>query len=57
MNPIDYLRLGVEQYLRELPDDEFDGLVELVRPSEDGRQPGGSDRANFANALFSGSGD
>ena len=26
MNPIDYLRLGVEQYLRELPDDEFNEL-------------------------------
>jgi hypothetical protein len=29
---IDYLRLGVEQYLRELPDDEFAQLVAVVRP-------------------------
>ncbi len=32
MNPTDYLRLGTEQYLRELPDDEFDELIERVRP-------------------------
>ena len=31
MTAIDYLRLGVEQYLRELPDDEFAQLVAVVR--------------------------
>lgn len=28
----DYLRLGVEQYLRELTDTEFAHLVAVVRP-------------------------
>jgi hypothetical protein len=28
----DYLRLGVEQYLRELTDNEFSQLVSVVRP-------------------------
>lgn len=28
----DYLRLGVEQYLRELTDTEFAYLVSVVRP-------------------------
>lgn len=28
----DYLRLGVEQYLRELTDIEFAALVSIVRP-------------------------
>ena len=29
---IEYLTLGVEQYLRELPDDEYDALEARVRP-------------------------
>jgi hypothetical protein len=29
---IEYLTLGVEQYLRELPDDEFEALAARVRP-------------------------
>jgi hypothetical protein len=29
---IEYLRMGVEQYLRELPDDEYDALEARVRP-------------------------
>ena len=32
MTAIEYLELGVEQYLRELPDDEFDALAARVRP-------------------------
>lgn len=34
MSAIDYLRLGVEQYLRELTDTEFAALVSVVRPPE-----------------------
>lgn len=52
MNPTDYLRLGVEQYLRELPDDEFSDLIQRVRPPDD--KPAGDDRASFARDLFSG---
>jgi hypothetical protein len=32
MPAIEFLRLGVEQYLRELPDDEFAELMKVVRP-------------------------
>lgn len=32
MTAIDYLRLGVEQYLRELTDTEFAHLIDVVRP-------------------------
>lgn len=34
MTPTDFLRLGVEQYLRELTDSEFAALVSVVRPPE-----------------------
>lgn len=39
MSAMDYLRLGVEQYLRELPDDEFDDLTARVRPPKAVRYP------------------
>jgi hypothetical protein len=55
MNPTDYLRLGVEQYLRELPDDEFNELVQRVRPPDD--KPAGNDPASFARNLFQGGND
>jgi hypothetical protein len=29
---IEYLELGVEQYLRELPEEEFEALAARVRP-------------------------
>ncbi|WP_304113654.1 hypothetical protein [Mycolicibacterium bacteremicum] len=45
MNPIDYVRLGIEQYLRELPDDEFDELMQRVRP------PDGSDAKTGTSAF------
>ena len=32
MSAIEYLVLGTEQFLRELPDDEFDALVARCRP-------------------------
>lgn len=32
MNPTAYLLLGVEQYLWELPDDDFNELVQRARP-------------------------
>ena len=32
MTAIEYLQLGVEQYLRELREDEFDALTARVRP-------------------------
>lgn len=56
MNPTDWLRLGAEQYLRELPDDELDELMQLVRPA--GGKPAADDgRAAFARSLFGGGGD
>ncbi|MCA2253863.1 hypothetical protein JF710_11850 [Mycobacterium intracellulare] len=55
MNPIDYLRLGVEQYLRELPDDEFDELMQLVRPP-DAQRPRNEQTA-FLKSLLGGRGD
>jgi hypothetical protein len=55
VNPTDYLRLGVEQYLRELPDDEFADLIQRVRPPAD--KPAGDDRAAFARKLFQGGND
>ena len=36
---IEYLQLGVEQYLRELPDDEFEQLAKKVRPPKHRRYP------------------
>lgn len=33
VSAIEYLQLGVEQYLRELPDDEFEELARRVRPT------------------------
>jgi hypothetical protein len=33
------LQLGVEAYLRELPDDEFDALTRRVRPPKSDRYP------------------
>jgi hypothetical protein len=39
MAPTEWLELGVEQYLRELPDDEFDNLVKAVRPPRSARYP------------------
>lgn len=55
MNPTDWLRLGVEQYLRELPDDEFDELMQLVRPP--GGKQADNGQAAFARNLFGGRGE
>jgi hypothetical protein len=55
VNPIDYLRLGVEQYLRELPDDEFSDLVQRARPPGGQREDHGG--AAFARNLFGGGDD
>lgn len=52
MDPIDYVRLGIEQYLRELPDAEFDDLLQRVRPPED--EPAGSNTAAFVRKVVSG---
>ena len=57
MNPSDYLRLGVEQYLRELPDDEFSDLVLRVRPPDDQRESPWADNAAFLRQMFGGSND
>jgi hypothetical protein len=54
VNPIDYLRLGVEQYLRELPDDEFSDLIQRVRPPDVRREP---PESAFARRLFGGGDD
>jgi hypothetical protein len=39
MTAIEYLELGVEQYLRELPEDEFEELAARVRPPKSLRYP------------------
>jgi hypothetical protein len=57
VSPIEYLRLGVEQYLRELRDDEFSDLIERVRPPDARREPPASDRGAFARQLFGGGDD
>ena len=36
LTAIEYLVLGVEQFMRELPDDEFDALVARCRPPAPG---------------------
>ena len=36
MTAVEYLVLGTEQFLRELPDDEFDALVARCRPPAPG---------------------
>jgi hypothetical protein len=52
VNPTAYLLLGVEQYLRELPDDEFAELVQRTRPP-DGKSANNR-QAAFAKSLFGG---
>lgn len=54
MNPIEYLRLGVEQYLRELPDDEFVELVQRTRPPGGKPESPKNDNAAFMRQVFSG---
>lgn len=39
MAAIEFLQMGVEQYLRELPDDEFEALTARVRPPKSARYP------------------
>jgi hypothetical protein len=39
MTAIEYLELGVEQYLRELPEDKFEELAVRVRPPKAARYP------------------
>jgi hypothetical protein len=48
MTAIEYLTLGVEQYLRELPEDEVDALLARVRPPKLLRYPAKSKRRNSA---------
>jgi hypothetical protein len=55
VNPVDYLRLGVEQYLRELPDDEFSDLLQRVRPPDD--KPTSHGDAAYVRNLFGGGDD
>ncbi|BCZ24747.1 hypothetical protein MYSE111917_01215 [Mycobacterium senriense] len=55
MNPTDWLRLGVEQYLRDLPDEELEELMQLVRPP--GGKAADDGRAAFARNLFGGGND
>jgi hypothetical protein len=46
MTAIEYLELGVEQYLRELPEDEFEELAARVRPPKAARFPAKPKRRN-----------
>lgn len=55
MNPFDYLLLGVEQYLRELSDDDFAELVERTRPPA-GDSPTNA-TASFVRSLLGGRDD
>jgi hypothetical protein len=41
---IEYLELGVEQYLRELPDAEFEALLKAVRPPKAAGYPAPKNR-------------
>jgi hypothetical protein len=43
---IEYLELGVEQYLRELPEEEFEALAAKVRPPKESRYPAKPKRGN-----------
>jgi hypothetical protein len=54
VNPIDYLKLGVEQYLRELPDDELNDLIQLVCPPDAQPESQESDRTFLRNLLGGG---
>ena len=56
MNATDWLRLGIEQYLRELSDDEFDELVQRARPPHDQHESPETDNAAFMRQVL-GSGD
>ncbi|GFG98134.1 hypothetical protein MTIM_40130 [Mycobacterium timonense] len=57
MNPTDWLRLGVEQYLRELSDDEFGELVQRARPPDDQPESPETDNAAFMRQVFGGGDD
>lgn len=56
MNPMDYLQLGMEQCLRELPDDEFNDLVQRVRPPAAHGSPR-ADNAQFIKQVLGGNDD
>ncbi|CAA0136109.1 Uncharacterised protein [Mycolicibacterium vanbaalenii] len=56
MNPTEYLLLGVEQYLRELPDDEFNDLMQKVRPP-DGQDPPKTGSTAFIRQIIGGDDD
>ena len=56
MNPTDWLRLGVEQYLRELPDDDLGELMHKVRPPDTQNVPKTGDAA-FIEQLLGGRND
>ncbi len=57
MNPTGYLLLGVEQYLRELSDDEFAQLVRRARPLDDQRESPETDSGAFIRQVLGGSAD
>lgn len=49
MRAIDYLQLGVEQYLRELSDRDWEQLAARVRLSDTSLQPNGG--SSLWNAI------
>ncbi|MCV7176762.1 hypothetical protein [Mycolicibacterium sphagni] len=44
MTAVDFLQLGVECYLRELDDIEYDALIRRVRPAKARRYPAKGNR-------------
>ena len=46
MTAVELLQLGVECYLRELPDDEYAALTRRVRPPKSARYPAKRKRRN-----------
>lgn len=57
MNPIDWLRLGAEQYVREMSDDEFARFVQRARPPAEQREAPDTDTTAFIRQLLGGHDD
>lgn len=51
MTAVEFLQMGVEQYLRELPDEEFEELAARVRPPKAARFPAKPKRHNTSREV------
>ena len=52
MKPIDWLRLGAEQYVREMSDDEFAQFVQRARPPAEQREAPETDTAALIRQVL-----